>query len=262
VTCRWDREAEQYLNDGEPCRTDDYGDPTKHCTARRTCSQHIGERELTCARCIGRTRTDIRQIVERAALMLPEAMVAGVDSEAANLAGPAADVEAWSWRKISAKQGRAWHVSLIEDDDDWHPETVLTRWAQMLTEDYRIERPVAWNLGNAAGFLDRRLHRIAQDDGQDFPLLAREMRKCRTHLESVLRDSLAPERGAPCPTCKDAGDLVRLVREYPHWCTDEACEQQFHPVDEEFDVWVCPRNREHWWTAAGYGELMDARKGA
>lgn len=102
--CKWDGDAGQYLADGEPCKRDDYGDPTRHCTARRTCSQHIGEGELTCARCVGRTRQDVRQIVERASLMLPEAMVTGVDSESAFLAGPAANPEAWMWHQVARKQ--------------------------------------------------------------------------------------------------------------------------------------------------------------
>lgn len=129
TTCRYDKAAEDYLRaDGTACRHDDYGDPTRHCTARRTCAQHIGEDELTCARCVGRTRADLRQILSLAPLMLPVALGAGVDSEAANLAGPAADVEAWTWRKVAARQGHAWHVSLIEDDDERHPYSVLTRW--------------------------------------------------------------------------------------------------------------------------------------
>lgn len=104
TACKWDPDAATYLVDGEPCKRDDYGDPTKHCTARRTCSQHIGEGELTCARCVGRTRTDIRQIVERASLMLPEALTGGVESEAAFLAGPAANPEDWMWSQVERKK--------------------------------------------------------------------------------------------------------------------------------------------------------------
>ena len=261
TACRWDAEANAYLADGEPCRVDEYGDATKHCTARRTCAQHVGWGELTCARCLGRVRMDIRQIVQRSTELLPEAIETGVNSEAAMLAGPAADVEAWSWHKVSAKQGRIWHVSLIEEDDDWHPETVLTRWAQMLTEDYGIERPERWNLSNAAAFLDRILGRVAQDDAQDFPLLAREVRKCRSHLESVLSDSLAPERGAPCPTCGMDQQVIRLVREYPHFCWDDDCEQIHYETDEA-DRWVCPRNPQHAWTVREYENWVEERLGA
>jgi hypothetical protein len=253
VNCRWDAETATYLTDGEPCRRDEYGDVTHHCTARKTCNQHIGPNEQTCARCLGRTRQDIRNIVERAALMLPEAIVTGVNSQAAVLAGPATDVEAWSWRKVTAKQGRAWHLSQDEEDDERHPFTVLTRWAWMISNAYNNPGPDVWTITNAADYLNRVLHRIAQDPGQDFAQMATELRKCRTHLETVLTDSLDPERGAPCPTCGKAKVYVRLVREYAHWCEDETCEQ-FHFLTDDADVWTCPKNGDHWWTIEGFAE--------
>jgi hypothetical protein len=258
MSCRWDRDAEEYLNDGEPCRVDDYGDPTRHCTARRSCAQHVGEGEITCARCLGRTRTDVRRIVALSPLMVVQALGSGVDSEAANLAGPAADPESWSWHKISARQGRIWHVSLVEDDDDEHPYTVLTRWEFMLREDYDQPRPDATSIVSAGEYLDRVLHRMAQDPEQDFGLFAREMRQCRNHLEAVIRNSATPERGAPCPDCKEAGHVVRMSREYGHWCDDPLCER-FHHADDSDDRWVCPRDRDHWRTHEDYCRWIEER---
>ena len=247
--CRWDRDTQTYCRrDGEPCRTDDYGDPTRHCTARRSCGHHIGPDELTCATCVGRTRRDVRGIVDTAALMPPEAEECGVNSEAANLAGPAADVEAWSWRKVAAKQGRAWHLSLLEDDDERHPYTVLCRWQMMLAEDYGHDLPPVLTTEGAAAYLDRVLARVAQDEHQDFPLLARELRRCRRHLAAVLRDSDAPERGAPCPRCPEPAPRLELTR--GHWCEADDCERLHWPTDP--DVWTCPRDREHAWTDEDY----------
>jgi len=248
MTCRWDRDAEAYLRDGEPCKVDEYGDPTTHCTSRRTCANHIGADELTCARCLSRTRTDVRVIRDLAALMLPAALHAGVNSEAANLAGPACDPEAWSWRKIAARQGGPWHVSLIEDDDEWHPYSVLTRWEFMLREDYRQPRTDPTGIEAAAAYLDRTLHRLAQDQAQDFPLFAREMRDCRNHLEGVLRNSSQPTRGAPCPICETPAP--RLSQEFGHWCTDPECQRIHYPQDA--DRWVCPRDRGHVWEEDDY----------
>lgn len=300
TACRWNPEAATYLIDGEPCKRDEYGDPTRHCTARRTCSQHIGADELTCARCLLRTKQDIRQIELRAAMMLPEAMRAGVNSEAANMAGPAADYRVFSARRTIAKQwifdhihqpardwcddpectrrhfktdkGDRWHKrglenalsELVDDDDEHHPYNVLTRWHMMLAEDYGLKLPAKMTISDSADFLVRIVGRLAQDPEQDFRLFRTEMRTCRSHLEAVLHDSLAPEKGAPCPTCVESAKVdpakVRLVRRYAHWCTDEDCTEQFHVVTDDFDVWVCQRNREHWWTAAGYAELIEARK--
>jgi hypothetical protein len=249
TACRYNQGAADYLTpDGEPCRHDDDGLPTEHCTARRTCSVHIGPAELTCPRCIGRTRSDIAWVRNLAALMPTEALNTGVDSEAANLAGPAADTEAWSWRKVAARQGRAWHLSLTEDDDERHPYTVLTRWTLMLAEDYGHDLPVL-NVEFAAGYLDRILAVMANDSGQDFPLMAREIRKCRAHLEAVLRNGSRPEMGVPCPDCDKP--KPRLTRTYGHWCEDEACEK-IHHVDNSGDRWVCPREKNHWWSEHDY----------
>jgi hypothetical protein len=256
MTCRWDREAEAYLVDGEPCRTDDYGDPTVHCTARRICANHIGRGEITCARCVGRARAIVRRLVGIAPLLEVRAIAAGVDSEALNLAGPAADAEAWSWRKITAKQGRVWHVSLMEEDDDFHPYTVLTRWEFMLREDYDQPRSDPTSVSSAGSYLERILHRMAQDPEQDFPLFAREVRKCLQHVEAVLQNSQAPERGAPCPDCLTDGRVVKLSREYPHYCEDADCERM-HYADDSADRWVCPRG--HWRSHEDYQRWIEER---
>jgi hypothetical protein len=161
--------------------------------------------------------------------------------------------------EITGKATKVWHASMVEDDDPDDPYRVLTGWAQALSEDYGSERPERWTIANAAAYLTRILHRVAQDDEQDFPLMARELRKCRSHLESVLRDSQAPERGAPCPSCGSHGTFVRLVREYSHWCTDPDCTMQFHSTTDDFDVWVCPRNKDHWWNPQGYADMLKER---
>lgn len=277
-TCKYDRASGEYLIDGEPCRRDDYGDPTRHCTARRNCANHVGADELTCARCLGRARANLRRIPVVSNLMILVAIEDGVNSEAANLAGPAADPEAWSWRKIAARTGGPWHLSLIEDDDEEHPYLVLGRWDMMIREDYGHPSDEPVTIANAAAYLDRQLGRIAQDDGQDFPLFAREIRKCRNHLERTLRTAMMRQRGAPCPECKaDAaeeaqaaeregrevrkGSLPRLVREYGHWCDDEDCER-IHYADDADDRWVCPRNRAHEWTPKAYRDYIEERRTA
>lgn len=261
MSCRYDKETRDYLRpDGEPCRVDEYdGKPTKHCTARRTCSQHVGQDELTCPRCIRPIRRALREIPNLSALMLPEALSAGVESQAAVLAGPAANVEAWSWRKVAARQGGSWHLSLIEDDDERHPYSVLTRWQMMLSEDWGHDLPERLSVAGAAAYLERNLSRLANDPEQDWPLFSSEVRKVFSHIETVLHNDTRPERGAPCPTCRNAGQVVRMVRRYAHWCEDEDCTRQFHFADESADVWVCPANREHWFTAEGYANYLDER---
>ena len=118
MTCRYDKAAERHLlrthlpacdtagcQGCEPCLRDPNGDPVRHCTARVGCNGHLGYGELTCPGCIEKTRTVIRKIVDLAAVtLLEEAIEAGVDSEAAYLAGPAADPYLWRERKVQMKR--------------------------------------------------------------------------------------------------------------------------------------------------------------
>lgn len=286
MNCKWDPEAETYLVDGEKCRVDEYGDPTNHCTARRTCSQHVGWGELTCARCIGRTRNDLRQILERTYDLPEEALDVGAVSEAAMLAMPAADPRTWLERRLASighldhwlstgkiNDRKYIHARSTIDDDEFHPYNVLTRWHMMLAEDYGIDLPATkMTISDSAAFLDRILGRVAQDEEQDFRLLRDELRRCRNHLESVLHDSLQPERGAFCPTCEQARvkaaeegkkppPAVRLGREYPHFCWEDECEQIHYDTDEA-DRWVCPRNPQHAWTVREYENWVEERTSA
>jgi hypothetical protein len=264
-TCRYDREADDYLIDGEPCRTDDYGDPTRHCTATRNCANHIGPGERTCARCISRTRTDVRQLSPLAALMWTVALAAGnVDTDAAMYAGPAADMDEYAENReavihhldTEVERGKISERTYLKQlrhiatDDESHPANVLGVWSRMWAEAYGLTMPNTAYLSESVAFIEKNLHHVAQDHDQDFTLFAKEVRSCRVRMESVLRNSHAAERGAPCPTCNTPAP--RLQREYGHWCEDEDCDQRFHFRDDAGDRWVCPRNRDHWWSEEDY----------
>lgn len=232
--------------------------PETHCTARSRCLSHVAPTELTCPGCIGQTRTDLAQVVELSALMLGEAIVRGINSEAANLAGPAADPAVWSARQVIKRRhitehlpAEAWEYAtrvLIEDDDDWHPLLVLGRWEMMLREDWGPETDTRLTVSSAADYLERNLPRLANDPAQDFPLFATEIRACRTHLEAVLHDSRQPEKGAPCPTCTTEQQRgPALVKRYDD---DDATGAS--------DTWLCKRC-DSWWSEADYRLRVGAR---
>lgn len=258
----------------------------RHCSAKRNCAWHLPEGVLTCGRCLAGVRQHLRWIGDLSALVAVQALMDGVDSHAADLAGPAADPRALTEWQIARKSylrtfestGRiteAQHLhaleALAEDDDQRHPYAVLTRWQMMIAEDYDHDLPDRLTTLGALGYLDRQLHRIANDEQQDFLLLKTEVKDCRKHLEAVLHNDTTRDRGAPCPTCRSAHRvdchddacrgclIVRLERHYAHWCGDEGCER-FHFTDDASDVWRCPRDAEHWWTQNGYAELLQARR--
>lgn len=262
--CKYDRDAEAYLTpEGEPCKVDDYGDPTVHCTAKRSCSWHIGPAEMTCGRCLAAARMDLRWIGDLTPLLLTQALGDGVASEAAALAGPATDPRSWAGRRLAqSRHLTAWlladriteqqashAMANLEEDDKRHAERLATTWARMIAEDYHHPLPPRMTLAWCVDYLDRQLHRIAQDPEQDFPLLRRELRKCRQHLEAVLHNDDRPDRGAPCPTCVSTGAGVpRLQREYVGGVTHD-----------RYDQWICPRDKTHAWSNWAYQQEVEKR---
>lgn len=259
----------------------------RHCTAKRNCSWHLAEGTLTCGRCLGGVRTDLRWVGDLSALVAFQALADGVNSHAADLAGPAADPRALAEWQVARKsylrtfeaRGRiseAQHLhaleALADEDDQHHPYAVLTRWQMMLAEDYDHELPDRLTTLGALAYLDRNLHRIANDDEQDFGLLKSELKDCRRHLEAVLHNDDRPDRGVPCPTCRAGSHhakcdnpeckgclIVRLERHYAHWCEGESC-QRYHFTDDSSDIWQCPRDADHWWGRQGYADLERERR--
>lgn len=190
----------------EPC-------PEPHCpTCGRTHSREV------CTICVGHVRNDLRQIVDMDERMLTEAVHRGVDSEATNLAGPAADPEAWSWRKVAARQGKAWHVSLEHDDDaKAHALWVLGTWDMLVTEHLGHTRTQRVTIPTAAQYLAANLTDLARAEDFAFEELAREVRDCRAHYEDVLTEGERDQRGVKCPMCGKA----HLVKDYGEKVADD-----------------------------------------
>lgn len=140
-------------------------------------------------------------------------------------------------------------LALMSDDDPHHPLTVLGTWEMMLREDYGHPSHERITIASAAGYLDRMLHRFANDPEQDWALFAREIHECRAHLEAVLHDQRTPDLGAPCPECETPAK--RLRKEWGHWCYDDDCER-IHDATGELDRWVCPVDPDHWWSDGDY----------
>lgn len=208
---------------GDPCGED-------HCQVNR-CTNHLTS-GLTCPDCLARTRDHLHRIVEAAALMLPEAIHCGINSEAANLAGPAphpGTTRARWWQARQEASRRATHTNddgttyrdpdqfatlceQLPHDDPHHPYAVLGRWEMTIREDYNNPSREPITITGSAAYLGRMLYRIANDPNQDFPILERDLRTCARHLDAVLRNNPQTERGAPCHLCAH-GDFVKHYTE-------------------------------------------------
>lgn len=251
MTCAYDDTQSWTLPNGEPCGED-------HCQVLR-CNNHITS-GLTCPDCLTTTRDHLARIVEASALMLPEAIHRGINSEAANLAGPAPHP---GTTRARWKQGRdaasraSWDgdtfnpdrfttlVDQLPHDDLQHPYAVLGRWQMMIQEDYAQTSNELITVAGAAAYLNRVMYRMAHDPEQDFALFARDVRKCRNHLDYVLRADAQIERGAPCHLC-DTGTFIKHYteamgsygkRDRAGYLLDD--HGQRIPADE----WICDRCR-------------------
>lgn len=219
--------------------------PKTHCALFGKCANHVDVAAgiVTCPGCIGKVRGDLAAVVDLSTQLLDEAIEKGVDSEAAVLHGPAAHPEAFAWRRAARAKREGLLLSDLEADDERHPYLVLGRWDLMIREDYGPATDLEITINRAHDYLSGQLGRIAQDDDQDFEQFAREIRTCRTHLETVLGDSRKPELGVPCPACRegDEENPPRLVKKYQSGDRSGAS-----------DEWVCPWDSAHKWSEADY----------
>lgn len=237
MSCYYDKVDGWLTDEQRPC-------PRTHCGFHhgkgRACVSHVdvATGEHTCPACVGKIRTDIRGVVEAYALMPEEAEHDGIESEAADIAGPHANLVRYKWALVNG--------TAVEELDDLDPYTVLADLEHGIREllDHAGERIVSDTVSESATYLEWVLTDLARDDEYLLLLedLAGKVRRLRGYLESVLHDSRSPELGAPCPTCSDeTGKGPRLAKRYVSW--DQTGAQ---------DHWVCPVNRDHTWSEADY----------
>lgn len=192
--------------------------PGPHC---RVCGRNHAE--TTCAGCIADVRETLAAITEMCAALAAEAEHRGTDSDAAMLAGPVADPEAWSHHKRSALAGRIDAGWLEHAEEAAHPLFVLGTW-EMLGRELLGLAPggEAVSVLGSGAWLDLHLHQLAEL-ADDFDVLRRELNDCRAYVEAVLHDGEQVERGVKCPMCGRAN----LVKRYG--------------MTEDGDRWCCPR---------------------
>lgn len=232
-TCRWDgrgkpRLLKTHIDDTCPSSCDGCepcGD--KHCG---TCGiQHVDLQ--TCPTCVGHVRDDLDAIEDMSTRLLGEAVYRGVNSEAANLAGPVANPEAWSHRAASARKGRAPHISLDEDDDLKHPLWVCGTWEMLVREHLEQPTEALMSIAAAKDYLHGHLTTLAQDEDFAFEEMAKDIRACRSHLEDVLREGEREERGEKCYMCGKkhlVKDYGKTVSAKVMWrCPNTECQQSY-----------------------------------
>lgn len=217
----------------EPCTHDDHGNPVRHCETRKHCTSHLDSGDYVCPDCLNRIRTNLAGIVQAKTLMPDEAEYAGIDSEAAAQAGPTANPVLTTWRRIDADAAGLW----VEDHDQTDAYTMLGMRERMIREDLGHDETVliSEHLTGVVTYLDWVLTDLARRE--DAPIvvgdLMSESSRLLSHLEAVLHDSRAPEKGAPCPVCGTPEKRgPSLVKVYGNRVAD--------------DRWKCPSCHTKW----------------
>jgi hypothetical protein len=187
-----------------------------HC---RVCG--IAHHEHACPDCLDDTRQAIAEIIRMCADLPAEVEVKGVNSEAMNLLGPAADWEARQHAEASMLAGRLPQGWLEEADNELHPLIVLGGWESVYREAFEHEDNARQTVVLASIYLDEHLTMASTWPHVPFEDMARDIRRCRSHLEAVLHDGEQVDRGAPCPTChtllQKRWDVGQLGRD-GWWC--------------------------------------------
>lgn len=200
--------------------------PERHC---QVCGkEHVtvdgrGD-DQTCATCLSSTRTDGDSIADMSGRTLDEAIDKGVNSEAAMLAGPVGNVEAFGYRRMSALAGRIGAEWLEDCRDEDHPLWVLGTWDLLVREHYRQPSDIQATVDNTWAYLAGHLTRLAHDADFPFDELARDLRRCRGHLENVLSEGEREVYGAPCLRCEKPLLRDDQGEEESWWC--ERCKRR------------------------------------
>lgn len=244
-----------------------------HCAMRGRCPSHVNPDAgiTTCPRCIRRVKRDIETIVERITLLTFDAEVDGVDSEAMNLIARAAAPQQYAEKRRRLHE-RYEQLGWCEwprsegyrPDDPHHPYAVLTSWAQVLEDAGWIKyHALHWTTTRAAAAIITALDDTDLAQGDAFEDLARDIARCRAHLDDVDHDSRTPDLGRPCPTCtSEHGKGPKLRKRFathPGTRPGQRCGDRLCPIcDGRQDSWHCPDNPEHAWTDEDYRARVDA----
>lgn len=250
MTCRYVSATEPRVIGGrhaEEC-------PGEACKGCQPCSEphcRICGKEHAqgaCGACAGETRDDLKAIRDMCCDLRTQVVHVGVESEAMSLLGPAADPEAWGHITTSLKVGRlpvGYLGSCARCKNPWpckdhadgelHPLFVLGMWEQVWRDALEHETNALVTIPDAVAYLGKQLTYMAGYEHAPFEDFARDLRKCRAHLEAVLHDQNQGDRAnVGCFEC--GGDLERRLSTTgfeDHW-TCRKCRQRYTAPEYNF----------------------------
>lgn len=222
--CTWNgRENPRILTGrhGEDC-------PGESCRGCQPCEEPhcricgVTHHEGTCAECMAETREALHEIARMCGALPEEVESRGTEGEAMFLLGPVADPEAHGHMEASVAAGRVSPDYLADAIGETHPVWVLGTWSMVWRDALDHDTAELVTIPEAVDYLDRTMTYMGGYEHVPFEDFARDLRRCRAHMEAVLHDGEQHDRGAPCMTC---GTPLERV-----WGSDTKA-----------DGWTCPR---------------------
>lgn len=201
-----------------------------HC---RICGMtHI---DGTCAECMAETREALHDIARMCDALPKEVEARGINGEAMMLLGPCADPEARGHLEASVLAGRVPADYLDNADHESHPRFVIGSYDMIWRDALEHDEDERWTFARGVDYLDRQLTYMGSFPHVPFEDFARDLRRCRAHLEAVLHDSPHGDlAGVGCFDC--GGDLERKLTTTgldDHW-TCRICKRRYTYAEYNF----------------------------
>lgn len=194
-----------------------------------------------------------RDLPDEAANHADDKMFPGGD--ALNMAGPAANLEAWEHRHEAAEDRGDPSYAHLQADTELHPLLVLASWEDILRDHRNQPTDLRASVTRAADYISKSLDwALTENDytGINFPpieAMLTDLRKVRRRMEELLRDGEQVDKGAPC-----LGDECGGVLLVKNWADDE-----------KRDTWHCPKchrryDRMSYYLACRHAALVNSTK--
>lgn len=187
---------------------------------------------------------DLREIVRLWRLLPEEAAEQGAGRDAGsldalNLAGPAANLEAWQHRFETAEALDRDTGYASDQTAELHPLLVLATWEDAVRDERDQPTDLRATVERAADYLRDSIDwMLGTNEWGDLNFiaidqLAEDLRRCRRMLEDVTREGVRDDKGVPCMICgtnlvKIWGDVADedrwLCRPCDRWSTTD----QYH----------------------------------
>lgn len=225
-----------------------------HCTMPSCPGRHASTDDpFVCATCVSDMRTDLDLIAKMCGFDLLDAALRTADdpadSEAVMLLGPVAWPDSWFRRRELAVAGIAPKHYLEDARDEAHPLFVLGTWEDAWRDWLGHDSTETITIGKSASYLNLSLTYVARQPDVPMGQFASDLRRCRGHLEDVIRD--AEPEPKKCPKCGGA-----LVMDHEPRGGDYIEGNEERDYD---DKWQCQRKAcGQWWTQDDYRTKVEA----